>query len=240
MNTNVARLALVPLLGLGALLCSAGAARACSRTYPVHFGEIFRSDAIVRVTVVGYADPPRSARRTSNIPDATVRLRVEEVLLGSALPGEFVVDGWLEDQDDFNDVPLPYRFVRPGGRGGNCFAYGYRPGREYLLFLRKTYEGYTPYWSALGPVNEQVRGADDPWMDWVRAYLSPCVAPGGRGAELGEVPKARMRAMEERPASDLDRYRHARCWVARFGAEGSRGERHMKTIVGFEQPPPVQ
>ncbi|HEX8276948.1 MAG TPA: hypothetical protein VF615_30180 [Longimicrobiaceae bacterium] len=237
MNPNVVRLVLVPVLALGAMAGSPGEAHACSRFFPVTLGEVFQADAIVRVTATGYATPPGSGPRTTGIPEATVRFRVEEVLRGPGFPREVVVNGYLTDRDDFNDVPLPYRFVRPGGRGGSCFANGYREGAQYLLFLRRTADGYTPYHTSLGPTNEQVRGADDPWVDWARAYLSPCAAPGGRGAELGEVPRARMEAMEESPGSDLDRYRHARCYVARFGAEGSRGERLLRTVDAFERTP---
>ena len=234
MKANLVKLALASLLAVCTL---PGPAHACSRVFPVRFGEIFQADAIVRVTATGYATPPPSTIRTTGIPEATVRFRVEEVLRGPGLPAEVVVNGYLTDRDDFNDVPLPYRFVRPGGRSGSCFANGYRPGAQYLLFLRRSGDGYTPYHGALAPVNEQVRGTDDPWMDWVRAYLSPCAAPGGRGAELGEVPRAEMEEMEERLAGDLDRYRHARCYVARFGAEGSRGERLLRTVEGFELTP---
>jgi predicted metal-dependent phosphoesterase TrpH len=31
----------------------------------------------------------------------------------------------------------------------------------------------TPYWAALAPVNEQVRGSDDRWVGWVRSRASP-------------------------------------------------------------------
>jgi hypothetical protein len=41
------------------------------------------------------------------------------------------------NRDDRNDRPVPYDFIRPGGRGGNCFALAYRPGAEYLLLLRR-------------------------------------------------------------------------------------------------------
>lgn len=232
---------LAPLLAVCALLGSAGHAHACSRLSPIRLGEVFLTDVIIRVTALGYETPPPAQRRPDLwLPESTVRFRVEEVLWGPGFPAELVVNGVVEDRDDFNDVPLPYRFVRRGGRSGNCYAFGYRPGAQYLLFLRRYTEhgpALTPYYSPLGPVNEQVRGPDDPWLDWVRAYLSPCAAPGGRGAELAEVPKAEMEAMEERLGSDLERYRHARCYVARFGAQGSRGERYMRTIDGVQMNP---
>ncbi len=45
-------------------------------------------------------------------------------------------------------------------------------GGDCLLLLRSAGDGwYTPYWSLLLPTNEQVRGADDPWVVWVRAQV---------------------------------------------------------------------
>jgi len=38
--------------------------------------------------------------------------------------GELILNGQLEDRDDYNDRGVPYEFVRPGGRKGNCYAHG--------------------------------------------------------------------------------------------------------------------
>ena len=100
-----------------------------------------------------------------------------EVLKG-VLPGESLrVSGILSDDDDLNEKSVPYSFVRPGGRHGNCFAMQYRVGAEYLLLLRPKNEPgapvpgpLTPYWAPLSPANEQLAGgAVDPWVAWVRA-----------------------------------------------------------------------
>jgi hypothetical protein len=32
-------------------------------------------------------------------------------------------------------------------------------------------DGYTVNWYALGPVNEQLRSANDPWVQWVRQQI---------------------------------------------------------------------
>ena len=118
MTPKTARSALVPLLALGALLGAADAARACSRTYPAKLLDVYQADAIVLVTALEYAAPPAPGSGwTDAIPASTVRFRVEEVLRGSPFPAELVVQGLLEDRDDFNDLPLPYRSVRRGGRG---------------------------------------------------------------------------------------------------------------------------
>lgn len=47
-------------------------------------------------------------------------------------------------------------------------------GAEYLFLLNRVdrMDGLIPYWIALGPTNEQIRGADDPWVRWVREQLA--------------------------------------------------------------------
>jgi hypothetical protein len=75
-----------------------------------------------------------------------------------------------------NDQPVPYSFVRMGGRRGSCFANTYKQSAQFLLFLGKKPEAtegteYTPDIDALAPVNEQLHSADDAWLVWVRNYL---------------------------------------------------------------------
>ena len=36
-----------------------------------------------------------------------------------------------------------------------------------------TITAYTVNWYALGPVNEQLRSAGDPWLAWVRQHAAP-------------------------------------------------------------------
>jgi hypothetical protein len=88
---------------------------------------------------------------------------VLEGMKGNTTP-EVGVRGFLMHTDDFNKGSVPYAFVRSNGGKGNCVADGYKNGGEFLLLLR---DG-TPYWEALLPTSEQVRGADDPWVTWVR------------------------------------------------------------------------
>jgi hypothetical protein len=106
-----------------------------------------------------------------------IELIVLEVLKG-AFPSRVVTfNGHLEERDDPNDRPVPYDFVRRGGRAGNCYAMGYRQGAEYLLLLRRADDSHaqgdrlTPYWSPLTPANEQLFGPNDPWLEWVRDEL---------------------------------------------------------------------
>jgi hypothetical protein len=66
---------------------------------------------------------------------------------------------------------VPYDFVRKGGRGGSCFAYKYKQGAEFLLFLVEKDGKYTLQLYALAPVNEQLRNKDDEWLTWVKNQL---------------------------------------------------------------------
>jgi hypothetical protein len=146
--------------------------RGCSVSKPPSSEEMSSKAAyVVRVTALRYATPPASDLWTTGIPDSTVDFKVEEVLKGTGLPKEVAIKGYLSDHDDFNDHPAPYHFVRPGGRHGSCFANSYKRGAQFLLFLQKHGDEYSPYWYALGPVNEQLHDEGDPWVVWVKEYL---------------------------------------------------------------------
>ncbi len=57
---------------------------------------------------------------------------------------------------------------------GSCNAFTYRLGAEYLLLLRpdRSTGKLSPYWWYLGPSNEQLRDASDPWLAWVRGQVA--------------------------------------------------------------------
>ena len=133
---------------------------------------IEKADAIVRVEVEGFAIPPTNTGfRTTGVPDSKVRFKVIEVVRGLNL-SDLELPGYVVDQDDFNDHDPPYRFVRPGGRSGSCYANSYRDGAQYLLFLKKRDGGeLTVNWAPLSPVNEQLHSEDDPWLIWVRQQV---------------------------------------------------------------------
>ena len=172
------RTKLLPLL---MVLACANAAEPCTIVRPVAPDEIVRdADAIVRAVAVEYATPPSNPRMfTTGEPDSRVSFKILEVLKGAA-GGEIVLPGYLNDRDDYNDVPVPYTFVRPGGRSGSCFANTYRRHAEFLLMLKKHADGtYTVNWYALGPVNEQLRSVQDPWLLWVREELKKGAAARG-------------------------------------------------------------
>lgn len=103
--------------------------------------------------------------------EGLIDFQVVRVLKGPDLPAVIRVPGKLTDRDDFNDRRPPYTFVRRGGRRGNCYAYGYGEGAEFLLFLRPGPQGMTPYWAPLAAINEQVRPEEDAWIEWVAGQL---------------------------------------------------------------------
>ena len=95
-----------------------------------------------------------------------------EVLKGERPLATLLLAGRLVDYDDFNDHSPPHQ-VRPSGRAGSCYTDEYRAGREYLLLLKKSTEDvfWTTRWYPLGPVNEQLTGPEDAWLQWVRANV---------------------------------------------------------------------
>lgn len=109
-----------------------------------------------------------------------IRFRTVEVLrwpdpaevLGGPFPDLFTLRGTIVDADDFNRLPVPYGMVRQSGQRGSCYTSEYRMGGEYLFLLTRRDNVLTPHWSPLSPTNEQVRGDDDPWLQWVREQLA--------------------------------------------------------------------
>ena len=175
-------------LCVSTLLCSlsmlAMSAKACSRGGPFTFSELFDNAAvIVRATAVEYAKPPNDPNiMTTGEPDSTIQFKVEEVIRGNGVPDNILLNGYLSDRDDYNEMPVPYTFVRPNGRSGSCFANTYKQGAQFLLFLKKMDKGYTPNISALGPTNEQLRSENDPWLQWVKDHLRTTEKPKQQSA----------------------------------------------------------
>ena len=145
---------------------------ACRAPRPSPEAVVSGAEIIVRATAVKYVKAPEGDIRQLNEPDDTeIEFRVEEILKGEKVPTALMLNGYLTDRDDFNDRPVPYDFVRPGGRGGSCSAYEYKQGAEFLLFLKKKDGKFSIRWYALAPTNEQLRSADDPWIVWVKEQL---------------------------------------------------------------------
>jgi hypothetical protein len=138
------------------------------------------SEAIVRVRALEELGNRRQGspqqlrdmgRATGREFDTKIRFQVLEVLKGNGVGRLLEFEGMFTDRDDRNDGPVPYTFVRNQGRGGNCFAYTYKQGLEYLLILGARNGGLTPYWQTLAATNEQLSDANDQWLAWVRAQL---------------------------------------------------------------------
>ena len=165
------------------LLIIPTAAQPCTVSGMISPQEMIReADAIVRAAAIEYARPPADPNMwTTGEPDSRVRFRTVEVIKGAGLPSLIELPGYLVDRDDFNERKIPYTFVRPGGRAGSCFANSYRHNAEFLLMLKKRADGtLTVNWYALGPVNEQLRAGDDPWLKWVRAQAAKLEARPAR------------------------------------------------------------
>lgn len=171
--------------GEGAAVCSVsthGTQPGRGFTAAVIRGMVEQADAIVRATAVDSAQA-----EVSELPEGhpllsnyvhRIDFRTTEVLRGPWPDSVFTLPGWVFDEDDFNPGPVPYGMVRSFGLRG-CYAAQYRIGGEYLLLLRpvapdsplRDHFSMTVWWMALGPTNEQIRGADDPWVQWVRDQL---------------------------------------------------------------------
>jgi hypothetical protein len=130
------------------------------------------ADLIFRVMTKGPVSTPEGPSfDPQGQPTARVAFDVLEVLKGTGISKELVLPAFLADRDDFNPNPVPYTIARPGSTGTG-YADFYRTGGEYLLFLRELAPAqFTVRWSALAPINEQLRGEGDPWLIWVRDQL---------------------------------------------------------------------
>src|SRR5688500_11189884 len=215
-------ISLAILIGILSFPTSLG--MACSRMYPFRLGELFSADLIVRATAVRYIVSPDPNNRTTGVPESTIEFQTKEKIWGVDVREKIVLNGYLTERDDFNDVPLPYRFVRPEGRSGSCFANSYKQGGQFLLFLKRsafgrdTNTGFTINISALGPTNEQLHGPEDPWIKWVKAYLSPCAGPTREGLDYADSSKLELASLMAKRLPDLERYRIAKCYLVKYGA----------------------
>ncbi len=150
------------LLGLLTFLSSAPPAHACSaRLQPVQ--QVLRESEVILRAKVRFAAPAPSPIQ------GRVTFDVLEVIKGHFADRRLTVAGRMTDVSPSRQRQPPYQQLdcsRAGGCGG-CFAYDYRDGAEYLLMLK----GGAPYWASLAPTNEEVSGAQDPWVLWVKSQL---------------------------------------------------------------------
>jgi hypothetical protein len=211
--------------------------------YSFRLGELFSADLIVRATAIKYIVSPDPNARTTGVPESTVEFKTEERIWGIDVPEKIVLNGYLTDGDDFNDVPLPYRFVRPGGRSGSCYANSYKQGAQFLLFVKRsnftpdTNTGFTTHISALGPTNEQLRGPEDPWVKWVKAYLTPCAPQDSEGLDYAQRSKTELEQLIAKRQPDLEKYRIAKCYLAKYGAGREDAAKYLDLINFYETIP---
>jgi hypothetical protein len=218
------------------LAASSISGNACSRIFSFEMAELFSANLIVRATAVQYIVTPNPDTTTTGVPDSTVEFRIEETIWGVPGPPTITLRAYLSETDDFNEYAPPYRFVRKGGRSGSCFANSYKKGAQFLLFLKRVGNGYTTNISALGPTNEQLKGPDDPWVHWVKAYLSPCAKQHPAGADYAFSPKGELLDLLIKEAPGLEQYRIAKCYLARYGADGGDAAQ-FRIIESYESPP---
>jgi hypothetical protein len=161
-------LRLLVATGLIGAFAASEAAFPCSRVGDVDPAQNAReAEAIVVARAVEYLSTP-NADEQDGAARGSIVFDVVKSLKGRGVPTRIVLPGTLKDEDDYNPDTFPYRFVRPQGRGGWCFARTYRQGALFLLMLKTRDGEYTVEWDALAPNNEQLHGLDDPWIEWVR------------------------------------------------------------------------
>jgi hypothetical protein len=236
-------LLLLFVLSINLLVGSVSSIKGCSRASSFKMSELFTADFIVRATAVKYIIPPDSPGQRSRVPYSTIEFKVEETIWGSDVPATISLNGYLSKEDDFNESPLPYKFVRPKGRYGNCFAIEYKEGAQFLLFVRKSSDWslfhaptvYTTNFSPLGPTNEQLRDADDPWVKWVKAYLNPCAKQDKNAVEFTSMSKDKMNAISKGQATDLDKYRLSKCYLSKYGTDGIEDRNRLTVVNSFEE-----
>lgn len=144
---------------------------ACRALQPSAQTLVSSAEVVLRATAIKYSRHPSGDIRALHPPiDVEIEFKVEEVLKGKNVLTSLILNGYLTDTDDYNDRPVPYNFVRKTGRGGSCFAYEYKQGAEFLLFLVEKDGKFTLQPYALAPVNEQLRN-NDKWLIWVKNEL---------------------------------------------------------------------
>ncbi len=109
----------------------------CSVVGPLPSAErlVGDADVIAWVRAEGLSSTPGRDGVMAGSP-TQVRFAILQVLKGPLSSSVIEFNGSLADRDDRNDRPVPYDFIRPGGRRGNCYTLEYRVGAEYLLLLR--------------------------------------------------------------------------------------------------------
>lgn len=127
------------------------------------------SEITAQAEVIVRAKAVASDRRKVDDFGGEVTFEILEILKGDFDGKQMLrLSGQTERYYGRNDRAVPYDFVRPGGRHGDCAASDYKLATEFLLFLRSG----TDKWAPLAATNEEVTGAEDPWVAWVKDELA--------------------------------------------------------------------
>ncbi len=156
---RVKRAALIAYVSIGAII-PAQHIIACSAITVSLRDVIDRSELIVR------AQPVQESAKADEEGGGTVTLKILETIKGVTESKSIQVPGRFANYLDRSNKDVPYQQLncsRAAGCGG-CYAYDYKMGNQYLLFLK---DG-TPYWAPLSPTNEDISGKNDPWFIWVK------------------------------------------------------------------------
>ena len=140
---------------------------------PLIFGSDGRACAVPHVATASEITEGADTILLVKVPNVEIQqvspieMTILEVLKGDFRRKTVTVQGQTACYHGPNDHPVPYDFVRLGGRFGDCFAEDYKAGGHFLLFLRDS----DVHWSPLAATNEEVSGPKDPWVVWVKHQL---------------------------------------------------------------------
>jgi len=151
------------LLFLAVLFNFSYACYSCTAEYKFTTEEtIAKSDLIILATVINF-------KKKKNLEDRTsILFEIDEVIYGSTSDDYIKIDGRIVTKSLGNKHKVPYIKGRRRSSGGQCFATDYEYGSTYLLLLKNG----TPYWTAYSPVNEKIINKTDPWLMWVKGFIS--------------------------------------------------------------------
>lgn len=120
---------------------------------------ILSSDAIFVGTVIEFGEREGKSKAL---------IEIDEIIFGKLDNENFLlIDGKQVTKTLKNKTAIPYQKKRSTSPG-KCFAEDYEFGGQYLFLIKDD----SPYWSALNAVNEKVNGLEDPWVTWVKGFLS--------------------------------------------------------------------
>lgn len=143
---------------------------------------IQQANFVVVATAVKYTRIPKEREYITKEEDyvGEIEFHVKSLLKGELSEKRLIIEGILTDNDDYNEDPVPYEWVRPMGQLGYCFGVHYKRNADFLLFLSHPAPAHddwlrrdpSPYWASLAPTNEQLHPKNDAWLNWVEVKIS--------------------------------------------------------------------